>query len=363
MSSNAPTSLLQHIPPDGLPRCASRLIAPDSLSGAQLDDYLAGGWYRIGQNLSFCEFVSMAQGTFGVIWTRVPLQGYKAKKSSRRIMRRVERDFTVSIHPQQYDPEHEQLYQRYLTITSSARAPSLQNLCGGFGADNIFETWEISIRDGDELVGFSWFDLGEDSIESITGVYDPRLSSYGVGVYTMLREIEFARERGISHYYAGYILCGDPCMDYKLKPGHIQLLDRRDNTWRELESIQDLELLDPLARTTRALDVLRDLTSLPGATLHENPHFSLSAAAPNLRACLSYHQILQCAPAQGGVIHVVGWDTVTHDYELVRCIRASLTSPETGEVFLDDLLVTSKSLGHWESATATADALKQFAFP
>lgn len=345
-------------PRDGLPLCATRRVEPDALPGGELDAYLEAGWYRIGQNISFCEFVAMDQGTFGVVWTRVPLETYRFRKSLRRIKNKVERDFTVRVHRQVHDLQHELLYQRYLSTTDGSRAPTLHNLAGGFGADNIFDTWEISIWRGDELIGFSWFDVGEEAIESISGVYDPSVASYSMGFYTMLAEIDFAIERGLKYYYAGYVLCGDPCMDYKLRTGHIEVLDRIQGCWRPLDedAEADLDMLDPLERTRDALDHARHLLDLPEAMLYQNPHFSLCAAAPNLTSCLPYHLVLFCGPSRSGIVHVIAWDTVGHEYELLRCVKASLTSPDTGEVFLNNLLVTSKSLGRWQDIDEMARA-------
>ena len=336
---------------DGLPLCATRRVEPEMLPPEELDAYLEAGWYRIGQNISFCEFVAMDQGTFGVVWTRVPLETYRLRKSLRRIRNKVERDFTVRIHRQVHDMQHELLYQRYLDTTEGSRAPTLSNLAGGFGVNNIFDTWEISIWRGDELVAFSWFDIGAESVESISGVYDPSVASYSMGFYTMIAEIEFARKRGLKYYYAGYVLCGDPCMDYKLRTGHIEVLDRIEGCWRPIEDDEhaDLARLDPLERTRLALEDVRYALDLPEAMLYHNPHFSLCAAAPNLTSCLSYHLVLFCGPSRSGIVHVVAWDSVAHQYELLRCVKASLTSPETGEVFLNNLLVTSKSLGRWDS--------------
>lgn len=328
------------------PACAPRRLKPATLSPEELDTYLEGGWYRVGQGLIFCEVVTTERGMRGVLWTRVPLAGYTYRKSLRKLMSRVERRFDVRVHPLVHDAEHEALYQRYLGSVDGDRPETLDQVRYGSGQSDgpggvdRFDTWEVSIRDGEELVGFSWFDLGARAMQSVVGVYAPEHARYSMGVYTMLREIRHGMDIGLDHFYSGYILCGDPKMHYKLRTGHVELLDHQRGWVAEAFDPDDCDRWDPLARTRAALLAVR--AQLPDGRwlMADNAHFSIGAYAPGLASCVAYPLVLL---GPGSRPLVLGWDSITGRYELLRARRASLTG-EGGAVLLDDLLVTTRHI-------------------
>ena len=331
-------------------QCATQHIAPPSLSGAELDEYLAKGWYRIGQHMIFCECISWKQDISGVIWTRVPLRGYRFKKSLRRTKRQVERRFIVEIGPMQCDEEHEIIYRRYLSVAPGERSAQLKDVLLGSQPDRgLFETWEVTLRTPKgELAAFSLFDLGERSIQSIIGVYDPAHASHSLGLYTMLRELEFGIERGFEHYYAGYVLCHDDTMHYKLRTGQVELLDRTRGVWVKRDAL-DIDAHDPFERTQHALERAKESEPLfEGWAFYRNVHFELSAYAPNLKSCLYYPLVLWRDEVPGSpFVVVLAWDSITERYELLRCLRGVLATPD-GTVTVRDIFVVDRSLGRYD---------------
>lgn len=352
-----PSNLLLH-PTDERPPCASRSRELNTLTQAELDAYLASGWYRIGARMTYCEYLSSREHPRGVVWTRVPLEGYSFRKSLRRTRRKVERDFDVQVHPAAHDEEHEALYARYLDVAPGERSEDLWEFKGGALGEALFETWEVSVRDGDELIAFSWFDRGERSLQSLVGAYAPEYARYSLGFYTMLRELQFGIDEGLSYFYAGYVLCGDDSMDYKLRTGHIECLERPSGRWRPLEEF-DLEEFNPVRRTEQALSRARDdVEALAGWEIHENPHFALGAWAPNLASCLAYpHVLWPPGPPHGAEALALAWDSTAQFYELLQCMRGALSSPD-GEVLVDDLIVVTRSLGRWDTLEEVAAAIR-----
>ena len=340
------------------PRCATTYITPDQLTKAQLDDYLAKGWYRVGQGLVWCEAIALERGVRGVAWTRVPLKDFSFKKSSRRILNRVEREFEVTLGPVCLDEEHEALYQRYLTMVDGERNATMCELRFGQRNIDLFDTREITIRHRQTgaLVGFSWFDVAEVSVESLIGVYNPDYARYSIGIYTMLREVQYCLEHGFEYFYAGYVLCQDPAMDYKLTPGRVEVLDRDTESWRAYETFDTVKG-NPLNRTKQALGRVQEAVDSKRVVLHENRHFALSAYASALDACLAYPLVLLCPHSNLDIVLAVGWDTVTRTYEVLMCDRAALTSSLTQEILSHDLLVIRRSMGRFDSVNAAESML------
>ncbi len=330
------------------PGCATQVVLPASLSPGELDAYLAEGWYRIGPLMMGCEVTATGRGLRGVIWTRVPLADYSFRKSLRRAMRRVTSRFEVSVQPFAMTPEHEALYARYLSVAPGARTETLYAfLHGEQPPTEAFDTWEVSVRDGARLVAFSLFDRGAQALQSLVGAFDPELRQYGLGFFTMLREIQHGIEEGFAYFYAGYVMGEDPIMDYKLRTGHIACLDRGFGGWRMLQEGEHPRQLDPLVRMREALGQMLN-SALPGSwQLVEHAHFALSAYAPHLAGCLPYPLALvrqTTQPAPDAL--TLCWDSVSGQYELLRCVRGALATPQ-GQVMARDLLFVTQSMGRW----------------
>ena len=60
-----------------------RVVRPDQLSPDDLDDYLARGWFRIGQAMMTCRVVQFDGELRPAIWTRLPLRGHQFGRNSR----------------------------------------------------------------------------------------------------------------------------------------------------------------------------------------------------------------------------------------------------------------------------------------
>ncbi len=165
------------------------------------------------------------------LWTRLDVRGHRFGPSLRKLIARNGRRFQVRVGKLVLDDEREQLYARYLAKAGGERAEHLANVVGGDRGRALFDTREISVWSGDQLVAFSWFDLGQLAVESLIGVYDPAFSRHSLGLYTMLHEILQTAELGRHFHYAGYVLAEPSSMDYKLQVGSLEYFDPRSSRW------------------------------------------------------------------------------------------------------------------------------------
>ena len=303
------------------------MVHPTSLAPEALDAYLARGWYRMGQSVFTCRFVTFDNVLYSTVWVRVPLETFTFSKGLRKRMRRNAARFTVQIGaPAQLDPEKERLYQRYRDSFQGELAPNLQDaLFDGDGRD-IFDTRQITIHDGERLVAFSFFDLGHETIESIIGVYDPEYSRYSLGLYTMLLEIEYARALGMRHFYPGYVVPGYSAFDYKLRVGEewVEAYDPETDLWLPYPDL-DLDNL-PVDRLQRGLESVRDYLHSEGvpAELRLYPLYRSASLDGRLALCLKQPLFVECRPDRPGLSRlVVTYDYETGDYTLEFCLRVA----------------------------------------
>lgn len=208
---------------------------PQSLSGEELDRYLDKGWYRAGNKLFTCHLIFFENTLYAVVWIRLPLKGYRFRKSLRKLKSRVEQHFQVLIRPANLDAEKEALFENFKGFFKGNLHGTLRQNLQDNAEYNVFNTWEIGIYEHGKLIGFSFFDIGRNSLASIKAVYHRDYTQYSLGIYTMLREIQFASEKGMDYYYPGYVIPGYIRFDYKLrigKPEEIEYYDMKSATWQ-----------------------------------------------------------------------------------------------------------------------------------
>ena len=211
---------------------------PESFSTNELDEYLAKGWFRGGIMMSRSDFLCFEESLQTVINVRLPLNNHVFKKRQRRIIKKVTNQFEIIIRPFQPCPQKEILYQNHQDRFRGFLHTNLFHYLNGeegaiMGAD-IFDTYEVCVYDADKLIAFSLFDLGNNSIASILGIFHEDYAVYSLGKFTMLKEIEFGQKNGFEYYYPGYILHNTTLFNYKLELGKMEFYNN-EKQWVSFE--------------------------------------------------------------------------------------------------------------------------------
>ncbi len=242
---------------------------PESLSPEELDAYLANGWYRMGQSIFTTHFLCFRDQFYSAIWVRLSLKNYTFSKSLRKLIRRNYEAFEIRFQPAEITEEKEALYQKYKKDFPGQLAPTLEDsLHEGFEG-NVFNTYETLVYDGDKLVAFSFFDLGDKSAASILGVYDYDYSKYSLGLFTVLLEIIFCMNNDFELFYPGYVVPGNSRFDYKLRIGDVDYFDLNTRNWKDYKQLREEDI--PLFKMEEKLKKLQKLFSEHG--LNANYYF------------------------------------------------------------------------------------------
>ena len=204
---------------------------PEILYPDELDAYLAKGWYRMGQTIFTTHFLFFDNDVYSAIWVRLPLAQYQFRKRLRKIIQRNQDNYTVKIRQGFISREKETLFQKYRSSFNGRLAPNLKDYLLDGEDYNIYNTFEVAVYDDDELVAFSFFDMGSESAASIIGVYDPEYSKQSLGFFTMLMEISHCLDQGMDFYYPGYVVPGYSRFDYKLRIGDVTYFEPGSNSW------------------------------------------------------------------------------------------------------------------------------------
>jgi leucyl-tRNA---protein transferase len=212
---------------------------PYALSPSRLDRYLASGWFRNSTLLFRSRVLCLDGEMLDVVNIRLPLQDYTFPGSMQKIKRRNQNRFRTEIGPACIDKAKNQLYHAYKKRFRGFIYPNLKQFLHSEGLHSVFDTRQIEVFDGDKLVAFSFFDIGQYSISSIIGVHDLSYSKYSLGMYTMLAEIEYGIHNQMRYYYPGFVFNRPSQFDYKLRLGEFQVYDWKNYCWVQRHRLND----------------------------------------------------------------------------------------------------------------------------
>ena len=204
---------------------------PYALSPSRLDRYLASGWFRNSTLLFRSRVLCLDGEMLDVVNIRLPLKGYTFPANMQKIYRRTQKGFRTVIGPAVLDKRKNQLYHAYKQRFRGFIYPNLKQFLHSEGLHSVFDTWQVEVYDGDRLAAFSFFDIGQNSISSIIGVYDLAYSRHSMGMYTMLAELDYGLQQGMRYYYPGFVFNRPSQFDYKLRLGEFQVYDWKKYTW------------------------------------------------------------------------------------------------------------------------------------
>jgi arginine-tRNA-protein transferase len=202
----------------------------DSISPAQLDLLLADGWRHFGTHffrysIGFHEF-DIRQ----VIPLRIRLADFSFSKSQRRVLRKNS-DLRITFQPIQITAEKESLFDRHKVRFKTGVPDTIYDF---ISADSPCETLELSVYKDAGLIATSFLDIGQGSVSSVYAMFEPAEHSRSLGIFTLLKEIEFARENRKEFLYLGYCYEGESFYDYKKRFSATEMYDWQGN-WKRFE--------------------------------------------------------------------------------------------------------------------------------
>lgn len=222
------------------------------------------------------KLVCLDKDLQSVINIRVKLLEYEPSKSLRKILRRNDAQYRTVIRRAVIDADKERLYRMHRERFDGFIYSSLRYFF--YGESNIpspFDTYEVCVYDGDRLIAASFFDLGEYGVAGLLALYDTDYNKDSLGIYTMLKEVEYTQNQGFKYYYPGYILDKNTTFDYKLRLGFMQYFNWETGRWRKWQSREGVH--STAAVYTQKLQSIQSTLDAVGieSRLFLNPYFSI----------------------------------------------------------------------------------------
>ena len=258
---------------------ATHIIHPRQfLDPDQLDAFLERGWRPTGQSIYTSDYLRTDDDELhGCLQIRMPLAEFAFKKRHRKLLRRNKQRFRAQYAKAGF-PDQELLgvNRRYMAAHPDKTREDLEYNVINEAGQQVLNTHVLRIFEGEKLVAFSYFDLGQRVMYAKAGIYDPAYASASLGLYTMLLEVERGLQLGLTHYYPGYYSPTFPAFDYKLRLGPMEYRDIAAARWLPRPEDPARQPPDPLQLNREKLREARQFLADAGirADFREYPSFT-----------------------------------------------------------------------------------------
>ncbi len=195
-----------------------------------MDRLWEAGWRHFGESFFRYSVSENEQGAQTITPLRVDLEKFTLSKSQRRVLKK-NADLHCEFAPAQLSEEARTMFQRHKARFKDNVPDDLGTFLSCDPATVPCPNHECRVHLGAELVALSYLDLGECSTSAVYGMFEPAQSWRSLGMYTMLREIEFTQARSCRYYYPGYATREPSAYDYKKQLRGLEMLDWESGLW------------------------------------------------------------------------------------------------------------------------------------
>ncbi len=206
------------------------------VSPPQTDALLAAAWRHFGAHYFRYNFGFYEREIRRVQPLRVRVSDFTNSKSQRRI-RRKNQDLQTVVRPIEITREKENLFERHKQRFTREMPASIYDFLDWDAANTPCEAQEICVYNNKTLLAASFFDVGKRATSGVYAIFEPTETARSLGIFTMLLEIDFAREQGKDFYYSGYAYAGKSFYDYKKHFAALETYDWKTGVWKTFEEI------------------------------------------------------------------------------------------------------------------------------
>jgi len=229
MNNNYELGITQSFDCNYLPNQQERLlVATDArLQNSQQYGWLmAQGFRRGGEQIyrPYCEHCSACQSV------RVLATEFMPSKSQKRIQKKNDA-YVCKVTTKIDDTVYYPLYEKYINEVhkDGAMFPATYAQYQSFLTGKLTEQVFIEIWHDDDLISVAVTDKLDDALSAVYTFYHPEYRKSGIGVFSILKQIETAKEMNKPYLYLGYQI--DQCKKMNYKNRYFPYQQLNENIW------------------------------------------------------------------------------------------------------------------------------------
>jgi arginyl-tRNA--protein-N-Asp/Glu arginylyltransferase len=190
---------------------------------------IAKGFRRSGNEV----YITHCARCSACIPARLEVAKFKASRKQKRCWKKNINTQAI-VKPPVFEQAHYDMYLRYQNIrhNEGSMAHSSPDEYLNFLSSTWCNTQFIEFSINNELAGVAVIDRLDNALSAVYTFFEPKFSSYSLGVYAVLWQIEQAKLQHREFLYLGFWIENCKKMSYKIEYRPIQLL--MNNVWTEL---------------------------------------------------------------------------------------------------------------------------------
>lgn len=184
---------------------------------------------------------------------RVPVNSFKMNSSQKKAWKRNQ-DLTMRITlPKDASEIHYKLYEKYINQrhADGDMYPASYDQFEKFLIHSCSHSFFLELWKDDRLISVSTCDTLDDGLSAVYTFFDPDESSRSLGVFAILKQIEYVESHALNYVYLGYWVPHSSKMNYKSQYVPFELL--LDGQWRRIHKrmeAQEIQHLGDMLMTT-----------------------------------------------------------------------------------------------------------------
>lgn len=197
------------------------------LDPGEFDMMLLNGWRHFG----YFFFMPNCLNCTACTPIRTLINQFLPSKSQRRNLKKNNQIVSVDFTPLEYSEEIFVLYKKH-SMDKFGQDSSKKEFIESFFNDALSGSNCLSMyRVDEQLVGVGFLDISDTGLSSIYFCYDTDFSHLGLGVYSVLKEIEYGQQLNKAFYYLGYYIESNSSMEYKNRYAPCEILSWDRAEW------------------------------------------------------------------------------------------------------------------------------------
>ena len=197
-----------------------------SMNTATYSELIAQGFRRSGDEV----YSPHCPNCSACIPTRLRVSEFSPSRSQKRCQQKNS-GIQVAIKPPVFEKTHYEMYLRYQTTRHNDG--SMVNSTKGeyihFLKSSWCDTRFVEFLIDGELAAVAVVDYLENALSAVYTFFEPKFSNYGLGVYAVLWQIDWAKQLQKEFLYLGFWIKQCKKMSYKSNYQPLQIL--RDKQW------------------------------------------------------------------------------------------------------------------------------------
>lgn len=196
------------------------------------DHLLADGWRHFGTYFTRYNLGIHRDEVRQVLPLRVRLRDFRLSKSQTRVLNK-NLDIDVAITAPAITKKVVNLFERHKRRFTDHVPETIYTFISRHSKIPT-DLYQLTAKLDGKIIAVSFFDRGVDSVSAIYACFEPNEEKRSLGVFTMLKVIEWATSQGMLYYYPGYAYVGPSFYDYKKRFAALECYDWR-GSWKNFK--------------------------------------------------------------------------------------------------------------------------------